>query len=80
MLQWSSTHPDQSLKKMGESVAKRSLKQLNMTIKIIITMVMYRRDYKGLGTECAGWSITSHTVIGVPSALTPHIGYAVHSC
>ena len=31
-IRWSSTHPDQSLKKMGESVAKSSLKQLNMTI------------------------------------------------
>ena len=29
---WSSTHPDQSLKKMGESVAKSSLKKLNMRV------------------------------------------------
>ena len=29
---WSSTHPDQSLKKMGESVAKSSLKQLDIEI------------------------------------------------
>ena len=29
---WSSTHPDQSVKKMGESVAKSSLKQLSMVM------------------------------------------------
>ena len=29
---WSSTHPDQSLKKMGECVAKSSLKQLSMVM------------------------------------------------
>ena len=29
---WSSTHPDQALKKIGESVAKSSLKQLNTKI------------------------------------------------
>ena len=29
---WTSTHPDQSLKKMGESVAKSSLKKLNMRV------------------------------------------------
>ena len=33
-IKWLSTHPDQSLKKMGQSVAKSSLKQLNMTITL----------------------------------------------
>ena len=47
---WSSTHPEQSLKKMGESVAKSSLKQLN--IKIISPWLQTEKETIKAWAQC----------------------------
>ena len=59
---WSSTRPDQSLKKMGESVARSSLKQVDMTIEF--PAWLQEKELKTIKISYSLWSVIRFNTSG----------------